>query len=309
MVSMRERLRQFATAWPLPLRDELNKYVHSHRIKLLSRRRETPPYWILLPTWLLRSYKPKPSRRDRKFLTDVLWGQFCLYFSVRIKDDLLDHDANVGPLVFAADLLQLEAMRTLSSHFPLRSAFWEIYFDSYRRTVEAIVRADNLQRTQRGSAETLLKEYTGSAIFKIGAAAVCFQFHGYEDYRHAALFCDEMSFASQLLDDLEDLDADWRRKRSNSIVRIMLGKGKHAFAGRTSSMRKVKRELLMGGFARILQMVLHRIDRAEQALVPIRGKASLPELRNYRSSIERMRRLLHRESVRLFFSGSPRTKK
>ena len=306
---MRERLREFSMAWPRPLRVELNKYVHSRRIQLLRRGGAPLPYWVLLPNWLLQSYRPKSSRRDRNFLNDVLWGQFCLYLSVRIKDDLFDQFANIGSLVFVAELLQLEAMRTFSSHIPPRSAFWGIYFDSFRRTVEAIVRADDLQRIRAGSAETLLKEYTGSAIFKIGAAAVCFHFRKYKDYRRAALFCDEMSIAGQLFDDLEDLDADWRRKRSNSTVQLMLGNGKHAFARRASTMHVVKRELLKGGFDRILQMVLQRIDRAEQALVPICSKVPLPELRNYRRSIERMRRVLHRASVRLFFSRRRRTTK
>ena len=289
-------------AWPTPMRIELNEYVHSRKIQLLGRGRNSLPCWVHLPAWLLQCYKPKPSTIDKSFLADVLWGQFCLYLSVRIKDDLLDRDTRSRSLFLAADLLQLEALRIFSNHIPRRSAFWALYFDSIRITTQAMIRADNLQKTWRGNPGALLKLYAGSAILKIASAAVCFHFRKGRDFPHASLVFDELAVAGQLLDDLEDLDADWRRKRYNSVVRIMLGQGKLAFDGRASSMRRVKRELVMGGFDRVLQMVLDRIDRAEKAFRAIRSRAQLPELADAKRRIEHLRDLLHRENVRLFFS-------
>jgi hypothetical protein len=304
MVSLRERLRRFTLTWPLPMQAELKRYLRCHKVHPLRKTGEALPHFILLPTWLLERYRPKPSKCDRDFLSDVLWGQFCVYLAFRIEDDLFDHDADANSLVFAADLLQLESSRTFSLHFPRRSPFWGLYFESLQSALKAVVRADNLQRSRGGSAEMLLKEYARlCSTFKIAAAAVCVRYSGLRHIRCAGLFWDEIAIAGQLLDDLQDLDEDWRRGRSNAIVRIMLGKRTSALAGQASGLRATKRELMMGGFERILQMVLQRIDRAEDALRLIRSKAPYPGLREYRKNIEKVRHLVHRESVQLLFSG------
>jgi hypothetical protein len=114
----------------------------------------------------------------------------------------------------------------------------------------------------------------------------------------------EMAIAGQMLDDFEDLDEDWRADRFNSVARIMLGKDLPALARKGRALAAVKQSLAAGGTDRIAQMVLERIDRAEEALKPIGGKSPYAELRRYRRSVERMRQIMHRESVRLFFSGA-----
>lgn len=303
MSPLRERLRRFASSWTPPLRAELKRYVRSRTIHSLNRTGGPPPHYVLFPIWLLRRYRPKQSSSDRRFLNDVLWGQFCVYLAFRIKDDLLDDTSDAGRLVLAADLLQFESVRTFLLHFPHRSRFWSLYFESLESTIQGEARVDSLQKSCEGSVATLLNEYARvCAIFTIGAAAVCVRYSGMRDLRRARLFWNEIAIAGQLLDDVEDLDEDWRRERFNSIVRIMLGKKLSALARKGLALTAVKKALVVGGIDRIAQMVLQRIDRAEEALKPIGGEAPYPPLRHYRKNIDRMRRTMHRESVRLFFS-------
>jgi hypothetical protein len=227
-----------------------------------------------------------------------------------LKDDLLDRDTRAGCLVFAADMLQLEGARAFLAHFPHHSRFWTIYFESLTSTIHGMVRVDSMQRFRTGSVAALLKEYGRvCGIFRIGAAAVCARYSGMRDYRHAVRFWDEMAVASQLLDDLEDLDEDWYRGRYNSIVRIMLAGRSSVFPGRGPGLAAVKGKLAAGGIDRIARMLIRRIDRAEAALNQIRDDLPYPGLRDFRRDIDRMRRAVHRERVRAFFSGARRARK
>ncbi len=243
-------------------------------------------------------------------MNDVLWGQFCVYLAFRIKDDLLDRVSDSGRLVLAADLIQCESVRTFLRHFPHRSRFWREYFASIEATIRGETRVDRLQRARKGSATVLLNEYARvCAIFTIGASAVCIRYSGSRDLRRARLFWREIAVAGQLLDDFQDLDEDWRRGRFNSVARVMLGKSLSGPARSGRALIAVKQTLAAGGIDRLFRMVLQRIDRAEETLKPIGNGAPYPGLSQFRDDIGRMRRTMHREGVRLFFSrvqGTPR---
>lgn len=291
------------------MRAGLERYVRSRTIQPPQRSGGPLPHDVLFPIWLLQRYRPKQSSTDRQFLNDVLWGQFCVYLAFRIQDDLLDRGSDAGWHVLAADLLLLESVRTFSLHFPGRSRFWRLYFESLESTVQGAVRVDSLQRSRTGSIGTLLREYGRvCAIFTIGAAAVCVRYSRMRDLGRARLFWNEMAIAGQLLDDFEDLEEDWRGKRFNSVVRIMLGKGFSLLARKGLALTAVKKALVAGGIDRIAEMVLLHIDRAEEALKPIRGVGPYPGFRPYRKNIDQMRWSMHRESVRLFFSPVHGTK-
>jgi hypothetical protein len=302
--SMREGLRRLTSSWPPPMRVALKRYLRSHSVQPLNMTEGRPPHYILFSIWLLRRFKPKPSGSDRRFLANVLWGQFCLYLAFRIQDDQLDHDSGPGWLILVTDLLQLEAVRTFSLYFPRDSRFWTLYFESIESTIQGVVRVDSLQRCRDGNVSALLKGYTRvCAFFAIGAAAVCVRFSRMKDFQRALMFWNEMAIAGQLLDDLEDLSEDWHRGRFNSAVKIVLRNNLSASGGKCVALSTVKRALAAGGVDRIAQMVLRRIDRAEEALRPIRGRSLYPGFRDYRMNIERMRRAMHRESVLMFFPG------
>ena len=261
------------------------------------------PHYILLPVWLFLRYRPRPSTSDERFLSDVLWGQFCLYLAFRIRDDLADNDADPGLLVFAPGLLELESIRVSSRHFPPSAQFWKFFFRSVETTVKGLVQSDAHERMQNASVRMLLKDYAkASAIFTVGAGAICSRYSRMRDFNRTVLFWREMAVAGQLLDDLADLEEDLCRHRFNSVVRIMLGRRLPEFARSNLALASVKMELMKGGLYRVAQMVLDRIDRAEKALLPIGGGIPYPGLIGYRESIEQMRWSAHRKSVQLLFS-------
>ena len=305
MSFIQARWRLFTSSWPAPMRGELKKYVRFRMVQPLRGSPGPPTHYVLFPTWLLHRFRPAPSGSDKRFLREVLWGQFSLYLSFRIQDDLFDRDAGGVWLSFASDRLQLESIRTFARLFPRQSPFWSIYFSSIESATMGLVRVDRMQRSRRRNVGTLLREYTRvGSVFTVGSAAVCARYSTMRNFRQAAIFWHEMAIAAQLLDDFEDLDQDWGQKRLNSVARIMLGKELPRLAGNGEALTAVKQALVAGGTDRIARIVLQRMARAEKALEPIQRGKPYPGLRHYREDIERMRRSMHRENVRFFFAGS-----
>ena len=87
-----------------------------------------------------------PRRVPPAFLDTVLWGQTCLFYAVRLQDDLLDGELPGSPLALAPILFLTEADRAYSSIFHRDAAFWKHYRQALETTVAGIVRVAELQR-------------------------------------------------------------------------------------------------------------------------------------------------------------------
>jgi hypothetical protein len=146
-----------------------------------------------------------------------------LFLAIRLQDDIYDGQATAPLLILAADLFLAEAQSAFSTIFPASSPFWRLYRKYLTTTTRSIIECDELLRSPRTRAQALLQVYASvSAIFKIGAAAVCVYLDRMKDFPLVSRFADTLSEAGQILDDLMDIAEDLERGRQNYAARLLV---------------------------------------------------------------------------------------
>jgi hypothetical protein len=202
-----------------------------------------------------------------------LWGQYCLFLSVGIHDDLFDGQARRPSLVFVADELLIESQCAYAKYFR-EGPFWSIYRDCVRQTTKALVEADSQQRSLYASRKRMLGCYArAAAIFKIGSAAVCLKRRRMRSFSHIARFLEEMAIAGQILDDLEDMEEDLERGRYNFAANTLLRR-RPQLKRRQARRLIAEGVMLKGMLAELVHEVRHRIENAAHAIAPLRLKAA-----------------------------------
>ena len=311
MVSIEKCLRRFVNSLPQPSAGDFLRYRKtllrkrgSQNIRkraLLSR-----PYWLLLPVWLTAAYSrnSKQHKRNNLFLNDVLWGQHCLFLFVRIQDDIFDRHVESSSLIFTSDQFLLEAQKIFSKYFHHSSAFWNFYRKFLKDTTLAIPLVDNFQRSSNSHAKKLLTGYAQiNAIFKIGSAAVCLYFGRMKDFSYIEKFADEMAIASQILDDLQDINEDLKRKRFNYVTSIIMkGKAKGRMSRDKISELVVKKLMFTSVGDELLVDVRRRFNHASDYL-HIMGIAEAKRVfKAYDKALQQMQISFHRKKVQFIFS-------
>jgi hypothetical protein len=291
------RTRAFVRSTPAATRAAANAYLRNQgNGRRASARIE--PYWLFLPRWLAQRFGAPRTR----VVDDFVWGQYCLFACVRMRDDVLDRQAANPRLVFAADGFLVEAQRTFARHVQSED-FWAFFRQAVEQTAHGILEADALQRRTNGSLNPLCAAYTRvSAIFKVGAAAICLPANRRAAFARVERFADHLAVAGQLLDDLEDLDEDLADGRCNAAARILApgvdpadatGSGRLAYAVVAGSRLKA-----------LLDRVDRRIRMARAAIAPIRMRDADAYLVQVARELADIRLKLHRARVRAVF-GAP----
>ena len=171
------RLARYLRAWPPAVAEEVIAYLGGPATEADDNGGGEERFWSLLPRWLAadRRFVAIPPRRA--WLNDIVWAQYCLFLFVRIHDDLFDRQAHSSSLVFVADQLLLEAETTFAKHRP-DAAFWRLFRANLTTTLAGILKVDALQRRPRAmKTSALVLHASVSAIFKVGAAAICVDAH------------------------------------------------------------------------------------------------------------------------------------
>ena len=224
------RLSTLADGWPATLGPQFSEYRRA-----LKSRTGAPiaiwggscdgPYWIELPEWVSRGESVAPRGGLQPLIRDMVWGQVCLFYAIRIADDVFDGQLSRKSLALAPTLLLNESMRVFSSHFSRRSAFWEFYGKAIDSTIEGILRVSELQRDPTAPAELLLQTYARvDSIFSIGSAGVCAKLGTSSIVPALCLFVGEIGKVGQVIDDFEDLDEDLADGRFNYVAKVLLEK-------------------------------------------------------------------------------------
>jgi hypothetical protein len=231
------------------------------------------------------------------FLEDVLWGQYCIFLFVRIRDDLFDGHVHGRQLQVAADMILEEGRRAFARHFDRQSPFWSALRTLLAGTQKAIAEVDMLQRRLMPPQVILLHYAKVSAILKIGLAAVCIQYDRRNQYKQIAACFDEIATAGHIVDDLEDVDEDLRRKRFNYVAAMIVRKSRAETSNRDRDLHIAQTLLYRDGTARIMRDVRLHLTRAEEALQGLR----LPEVRAYlrmqRANVELLAQSLQRRCI------------
>ena len=264
-------------------------------VKRIERQR----YWILLPQWLFAAGRRSPDAAGRRFLRDVLWAQYCLFLFVRIHDDLIDGQAEDRRLIFVADGFLLESQRVFACHFH-DGRFASTVRDLVGSTLSAILEVDALQAIPGAfTAERLGLYARVSSIFHAGSAAVLTHLGRRRQFAPAALFCDHLAIAMQVLDDLFDIDQDLARGRFNFAGNIVLNG-----APRTELPRLAQSVLVDDTVGRVIDVVRDHVDRAAEAIVAIGVDAAARYVGRLQAEARRYAAQVHRARVeRLLFDA------
>ena len=295
-------LKRIVRGWHPALLHSFERYASSrgrlaHRAR--SQQGNADPYWLLVPQWLVARY-PGRRRSDQRFLRDALCGQFCTFLALKIHDDVFDGHVQDRSLIFATDYLFLSARDAFTPYFSATSSFWPFFDSSLRRTLSAIIETDHSQLHGYGppsSVAALARE--GYASCNIAAYAVCLRLKRVSVFHKLARCTDELAFVGQLLDDFEDLQADFQRGRVNYAAWFLLGRSVNR---RRNVMQQVAREIVVNGSAdRFFKMLQRHLQRAGE----IAETVGMPELvdyvRRYRKALEASETLLHRQRVQMVF--------
>ncbi len=221
------RLEHFVGTWEPALAREFFRYDHllqskANRLPSAWGEREREPYWKELPGWLAGRDGKGPDAVSPDFLDTVLWGQICLFYAVRLQDDVLDGALSRSPLTMAPLLFLTEAGRAYSSVFQPESGFWGHYRHAVETTVMGITRVAELQRGSAAQADALLEAYgCVDAVFSVGSSAVCERTGVVEDIPRVNDFVGELGKVLLALDDLEDIGEDLVDGRLNYAARVL----------------------------------------------------------------------------------------
>lgn len=256
--ALARRLVQYIDSRPAGLRTALNQYAGSSLRRFAAGSPTALPLWLIAPRW----YARRRATIGRRFLPDVLFGQYCLFLAIRVHDDLLDDQAGTRWLIPAGDDLLIEAEHQFARHVDSRD-FWSLYRRLVRETLHGIAEVDRLQRSPAGMRIAALPLYAKVAsIFNVGVAATCSVSNQARAYRQFARYAHHLAICGQLQDDLEDVDEDARRGRMNAAVTMLL-KGRRLEAGSAAWRRALAAAaLLEGRAAMICELAREHADRA-----------------------------------------------
>lgn len=309
--SLRDRFEKLVLSWhPCLARDFRQSFEPTSRA---TKRRGSDtanerqqPYWLLLPTWLaMPSYHHggKLESLDRRFVNDVLWGQYCLFCCVKIHDDLFDRHTDRFSLLFAGDEFLLEANRIFRLHFETSSPLWGFFHSSLRKTLCSIVALRRLQLDGQARGPRVFKRYKeGYSLCKIGTYAVCLQADRMNDFSRAAAFSDEMAIVGQVVDDLQDMKKDIEDGRLNYAASFLLHYGGSGKDRRRQPLTRIARNLLVtDASTRLFRQLHQRLGRAEELIRPLRLPDASRYVESYRGSLDTMEAHLHRQRVKHIF--------
>ncbi len=303
-----KKLQQLTNDWPATLVVGLEKYIESAKNHLVRTNNldeidDLFPYWFHLPGYLLDLYSAEHQAVESGFLEDIIWAQYCLFFKVRIADDLYDGDTEVKNLIYVCDMFQLEAERLFSLHLSHSSAFWKSYRSALKRTIEAIVQVEEQQKSlESDKVEMLSAAGDVAAILNIGSAAVCAYCNHQDDFNLIQDYANYIAIASQILDDMEDLTEDLTCGRYNYVARFLLEYRDSTIAEADDAIQKC-RSILESTDA--LNNLFCEIDlyfvQAQRAVETLDLEEARDLAERYRVSVENTKQSFHLNRVRSIF--------
>jgi geranylgeranyl pyrophosphate synthase len=210
-------------------------------------------------------------------LNDVLFAQYCLFLTIRIHDDFIDEDKKANAwLVAVGDDLLIEAEMLFARHVDDR-AFWMRFRGAVRSTLDGMAEVERRQTRRAGMAATDRGLYAQVAsVLSLAVCALLSRVGRSAEYPAFQRYAADVAIASQLLDDLQDLEADAARGRRNVAASLLIGPRKLAQLrhGTLPWRRAVAKSILVGdGAAAVFSLARRHAERAaasakKMALVP-----------------------------------------
>ncbi len=299
-------LNDFIRTIPRPYADDLRLYLKQLQKSFLQRSQgqrvqEFHPYWVLLPRWLWKKYNNRLHGLRKNFVDEILWAQYCMYFFIRIQDDIFDKQTANNQLIFPADLFLFEADRIFEKYFVRSSLFWHYRRESLRSTVLGIIDVDRLQKLSTKSSEKLSVQYARvCSIFKLGSVAFCIKAKAMKDFPSLESFADELAIAGQIVDDIQDMAEDLKEDRFNYVWAALFESA--------NTIRNPKQQLdapisTDGIIGSIFSRIRAHVQRASQSIEPIGLPDAKKYLEQFSKRVDRFETSIHPQSARILRSA------
>jgi hypothetical protein len=300
MQVLRTRVDRYVRAFPHAVRDDTAAYFRTARglrsgPSVVSKSVPDLAYWLRLPQWI-SSFLPGTSQHRKHVVEEILWGQYCLYLTFRIEDDLRDGDADSQNLRVAARLFRKESRVVFSTLFRGTSPFWQFYENAISTTSSAIRQVDRAQRTKPENLYPLSLYAKVARVFQVGSNAMCRLSQRMDLFRRISRFTHELAIAEQILDDIRDMTEDAERGCLNYAARECYNAARMPFT--EPAIRIAWGFLTTGISARLLHEVEAHIASARTALMPLHIPGTRTFLRSYVVGIRLAERQLEGERRR-----------
>lgn len=131
---------------------------------------------MLLPWWLERQFR---GHCDTSLQTNLIFSNACMYYYVRMVDNVMDGHATVEPkLLPAAGYFVNQFEGVYHDYFGPSHQFWDFFRHTWAEFCDVTAADGQLQEINRETFESLVGRKVCAA--KIGVAAVCY-LHGRTD--------------------------------------------------------------------------------------------------------------------------------
>ena len=295
------RLRRYLDGKPAVLRRALTRGLLQAPSGTRAHRSDVGlPFWLLAPAWYLE------GRNDRACLNDILFAQCCLFLTVRLHDDLIDGQTHGSWLILAGDDLLIEAQDQLARHVE-DAAYWSLFRRAARKTLHGIAEVDRLQTQPSGMPASSRRLYASvAAILSVGVGAVFARTGRLAEYPMFERLFADLAIASQLLDDLEDVEEDAARGRLNVAATTLIGSRRLASRCRDASVRRTilaRKMLLDGRAAAVIDMARGHAQRAARTASVMKFSPGVDYATRMAEQCASVGDAAHRVRVDLLFAG------
>jgi len=307
LAALSSRLISHLASWPRSLQTALEEYLELGRIGDAGHSSTGPkvsaedPFWLRLPNLLAQKYHGQGFEGGQaiSWLADLLWGQWCLFLSFRLQDDLFDQDAENPALILVSSLLRLESEAAFQSLFETDPRFWDVFRDCQKATYEAAAEIDRLQATQEETGDEILNLYAqASSVFRVGGLAVCLKSGEVGDLEAVRQLYDHLAIAGQIVDDLMDLEEDLDRNRHSYAVNKILRTSAESTSRGGNLRQGLVRNLIYGrGSEALIEAIREQLvaARAELEKLELPDEESL--VRKFTDGLDQLEQALHRLRV------------
>jgi hypothetical protein len=221
-----------------------------------------------------------------------------------MHDDLLDGQTQESWLILAGDDLFIEAQDRLARHIS-DPAFWSLFRRAIRKTLNGIANVDGLQRRPSGMPASARQLYADVAsILSLGVGAVFARTGRLSEYPTFERLAADLAIASQLLDDIMDIEEDAARDRLNVAATVLIGSNRVASRCRRASVRRhvLARSVLDGRATAVIDLARTHLKRAARTA----ERMKLPQAVEYANRLlgqcDVMSKAVHHTRVDMLFA-------
>ncbi|MBK8945070.1 MAG: hypothetical protein IPM32_07315 [Ignavibacteriae bacterium] len=308
-MDFKSRFDELVKFWPELIKADLNNYMKEKNYLHDNNYEKCNygyPLWseILISLDEHLSNNSKISSHQNIFLQDIIWAQFCLILAFRIKDDLYDGEIKSNTLLASSDLLQIESIKTYKKYFKSSDSFWTSFHDSISLTILAAIKVDEMQQNIRTDPDELLNTYYNViSLFNIGISAVCKKYRKENILKDILNFSTNLTLAAQILDDLEDIEEDFSRKRFNYVILKLLNTSPQIIIDENFVDEElISKIILKEGLNNIFDNVFELIQISKTILNSLKFEIFFSLIINHEEYVKLFKEKYHKDRINIIFN-------